>query len=48
MLDDAEKRKKGLRRGGSKPGRKKSKPWQRLKGLTMLLAKVGGTYHALR
>jgi hypothetical protein len=36
MLDDAEQRKKGLRRGGSKPGRKKSKPWQRLEGLTML------------
>jgi hypothetical protein len=36
MLDDAAEKKKGPRRGGSKPGRKKSKPRQRLEGHTML------------
>jgi hypothetical protein len=37
MLDDAEeKKKKRPRRGGSKLGRRKSKPRQRLEGHTML------------
>jgi hypothetical protein len=36
MLDDAAEKKKGPRSGGSKPGRKKSKPRQRLEGHTML------------
>jgi hypothetical protein len=35
MLDDAEEKKR-TRHGGSRPGRKKSKPRQRLEGLTML------------
>jgi hypothetical protein len=36
MLDDAAEKKKGPQRGGSKPGRKKSKPQQRLEGHTIL------------
>jgi hypothetical protein len=36
MLDDVVEKKKGPRRGGSKPGRQKSQPRQRLEGHTML------------
>ena len=36
MLDDDTEKKKSPQRGGSKPGRKKSKPRQRLEGHIML------------
>jgi hypothetical protein len=40
ILDDAEEKKKRPRCGCSRPGRKKSKPRQRLEGHTMLYNKL--------
>jgi hypothetical protein len=43
ILDDVEEKKKRPCHGGSMPGRKKSKPRERLKGHTMLVLRLCNT-----